>query len=62
MAVVGLGKRIDEREIYGSGNLTKKVILGDESIERELVIELGSELLFPHHGCVSSFPGQYLAL
>jgi hypothetical protein len=50
MAVVGLGKRIDEREIYSGGYLTKKVILRDKLIERELVIEFGSEHLLPHHG------------
>ena len=49
MAVVGLGKRIDEREIYGGGYLTKKVILGDKLIERKLVIEFWSEYSLPHH-------------
>src|SRR4030042_6183510 len=36
MAVVGLGKRIDEREIYSGSYLTKKVILREKSIERAL--------------------------
>ena len=53
VAVVGLGKRIDEREIYGGGYLTKKMILGDKLIERELVIEFGSEHSLPHHMIMS---------
>jgi hypothetical protein len=34
VAVVGSGKRINEREVYGGGYLTKKVILWDKLIER----------------------------
>jgi hypothetical protein len=49
VAVVGLGKRINEREVYGGGYLTKKVILWDKLIERELVIEFWSEHSLPHH-------------
>ena len=55
VAIVGLGKRINKREVYGSGYLTKKVILRDKLIERELVIEFWSEHSLPHHmACISS--------
>jgi hypothetical protein len=47
VTVVEPGKRIDEREVYGVGYLTKKVILGDKLIERQLVIEFWSEHSLP---------------
>ena len=53
VTVVGLGKGINEREIYGGGYLAKKMILGDKLVKRKLVIKLGSENSLPHHMIVS---------
>jgi hypothetical protein len=41
--------RINEREVYSGGYLTKKVIFGDKLIERELVIEFRGEYSLSHH-------------
>jgi hypothetical protein len=49
MAVMGFGERINEREVYGVGNLTKLVILRDKLVKRELIVEFRSEYSLPHH-------------
>ena len=49
VAVVRLSKRINEREVYGGGYLTKKVVFWDKLVEGELVIEFRGEHSLSHH-------------
>ncbi len=53
MAVEGAAEGPDEGEVDGLNDAAEQVVLGDELVERELVVEPLGDVAATHHACPS---------